>query len=293
MIVLGTGQPIQDGQVKVILKRGMVTLREVFADENGRFHFGELTEGDYDVIIESDGYQTFKHRSAMRYRLHEEDRVTARLVPTDEQASAVFVLAGSPDLPRKAIRSFEKGRASSDQGEYQDAVRHFRRAVKIAPEFAEAWNRLGDAYRILSELELAQQALLRALELAPESAQPHLNRGMLGLAQGDTLKAESHLRTAAKLDPRLAPPHFLLGVIAYQNGDSDAAAAKFQQALDLDPAAVPEASVYLASIRARQGRLAEAAALLDGFLAIYPDHAQSAQARALLEQIRSARPASD
>ena len=275
--------------MKVILKRGMVTLREVFADEHGRFHFNELTEGDYDVIIESEGYQRFEHRSAMRYRLHEEDRITARLVPTEAQAAATISPGGLPavssNVPRKALRSFEKGQASNQQGKHKEAVRHFRRAVEIAPEFSEAWNRLGNNYRILSDLELSEQALLRALELAPEAAQTHLDLGMLRLAQGDTPAAESRLRSATEIDPRLAPPHFLLGVIAYQNGDSDAAAAKFQQALELDPAAAPEASVYLASIRARQGRLAEAVVLLDEFLAGYPGHAQAAQAGKLLEQI--------
>lgn len=275
--------------MKVILKRGMVTLQEIFADEHGNFHFNELTEGNYDVIIESDGYQTFKHRSAMRYRQHEEDQFTARLIPTDGTGATL----PPPDLPKKAWRAFEKGLAANRQGKREEAVRHFRRAVNIAPEYADAWNELGDTYRVLSKLELAEEALLRALELAPESAQPHLNRGMLGLAQGDTLKAESHLSTAAKLDPRLAPPHFLLGVIAYQKGDSDAAVAKFQQAMELDTAAVPEASVYLASIHAQRGQLAEAIALLDGFLTDHPDHAQTAQAKKLLEQIQSAQSTSD
>ena len=271
--------------MKVILKRGMVTLREVFADEHGRFHFNDLTEGDYDVIIESEGFQRFEHRSAMRYRLHEEDRITARLVPTEAHAAATSSPAVSSNVPRKALRSFEKGQASNQQGKHKEAVRHFRRAVEIAPEFSEAWNRLGNNYRILSDLELSEQALLRALELAPEAAQIHLDLGMLRLAQGDTPAAESRLRSATEIDPRLAPPHFLLGVIAYQNGDSDAAAAKFQQALELDPAAAPEAGVFLANIRARQGRLAEAVVLLDEFLAGYPGHAQAAQAGKLLEQI--------
>ncbi len=268
------------------LKRGVLALQQIFADPQGDFIFDQLTEGDYEVVIESPGYETYRRRVGLRYPGHEEERFSVRLAPLKPAANPG---GARQNISPEAIKSFKRGVSASRAGKHEEAAEHYASAVSIAPDYLEAWNNLGGEYRMLQRWEKAEEALQRARALDPESAQVNLNLGMLYVAQGKTAKARNHLKEAVRREPQLGKAHLLMGVMAYQEGDMEEARRELERALAVDAEATPEAKVYLASILAAQGKFSEAAGLLEEFLQHHASHAQAGNAKRLLQKIRDFR----
>ena len=53
---------------------------------------------------------------------------------------------------------------------YNDAIEAYRQALRINPEYADAWDNLGFAYRKLNRYNDAIEAYRQALRINPEDA---------------------------------------------------------------------------------------------------------------------------
>jgi tetratricopeptide (TPR) repeat protein len=288
-VALGSGPTVPFDQVKVTLKRGNIVLEKTTPGEDGRLAFTKLTEGQYEVIIEAPGYHTFYHRANLRFPGNDIDNFSARLVALDGESGNA---AGRELIPPEALKLFDRGLRAGQNGKHDQAVRHYEKAVEIAPDYAQAWNNLGSEYRLLNRYEKAELALRRALALEPQSALARLNLGMLHMGRGEVEAARRNLEAAVEATSELAQAHLLLGLIAYQARELEAAATRFRRALELDAVASAEAKLYLGSILAAGGDLDAGAGLLEEFLRDHPGDLK-ATARALLEKIRRAKQASD
>jgi len=84
------------------------------------------------------------------------------------------------------------------------AVKHFRQAVEIKPDFGEAWNNLGQVHATNQQWDKAIQAFERALEIqtyfTPEF--PAFNLATVYKAQGEYDRAISYAEKALKFNWR-------------------------------------------------------------------------------------------
>lgn len=125
------------------------------------------------------------------------------------------------------------------------ALRHFEEAVRLHPEFAEAWASIALAHSMIADTgygdraELygrAREAAQRALELRPESAEGHAAMGMIRLVfDWDFAAAEAHLRRAVRANPELREAHQYLAWLLSAVGRHDQAIAEARLAVALDP----------------------------------------------------------
>ncbi len=89
-----------------------------------------------------------------------------------------------------------------------DPIACWRRCVKLAPDHADAWHRLGQAYYELDDRVNAERALKRAVKLDPHDAAAWNNLAVVTLpATGEEdptrlRRAERYLRRAIEEDPR-------------------------------------------------------------------------------------------
>jgi cytochrome c-type biogenesis protein CcmH/NrfG len=89
-----------------------------------------------------------------------------------------------------------------------DPIACWRRCVRLAPEHADAWHRLGEAYFQLDDRVNATRALKRAVKLAPHVPAAWNNLAILAFpAAGEddpagVRRAERFLRRAIEEDPR-------------------------------------------------------------------------------------------
>ncbi|MEZ4413168.1 MAG: protein kinase [Gemmatimonadales bacterium] len=124
------------------------------------------------------------------------------------------------------------------------ALRHVRRALEIAPDYAVAWSALADCQIIrvvrgmASPAEAgaeAHAAASRARELDPELADAWASLGFIASATGDVRGGLRLLQQAVELNPGRAFTHEMLsrGLCAFDRIDEGIAAA--MQAVELDP----------------------------------------------------------
>lgn len=89
-----------------------------------------------------------------------------------------------------------------------DPITCWRRCVKLSPQHADAWQRLGQAYYAVEDHENALRALKRSVKLDPRDAWAWNNLAVLTMpAPGEddparVRRAERYLRRAIEADPR-------------------------------------------------------------------------------------------
>lgn len=84
---------------------------------------------------------------------------------------------------------------------YQEAVDHLRDAVRMDPQFVEAWSNLGIVLSELGDLEPAAEALRHALRLAPLYADAHYNLAEILDQLGRRDEADRHWQSYLDQDP--------------------------------------------------------------------------------------------
>ena len=151
--------------------------------------------------------------------------------------------------------------AAGEPVRWELALRDFRLAARIQPDFARAHNNLGVAYARLGRDEEARQAYLAAIAADPEFAEPRQNLGNLALRAGDPEQAIRWYRAALETQADNPYLHYHYGLAQYQAGDVDGAIRAFQRAIALKHD-YREPRNLLAQAYRHQGRFEEAERVL-------------------------------
>lgn len=105
-------------------------------------------------------------------------------------------------------------------------------AIRLKPDYADAYNNLGNALQDMNELDEAVACYCKAIELAPEHALAYNNLGNVMHAQGQLDNAIGCFRKAVALKPDLRNAHHSLGALLCDRGEFDAALVSLRLALD-------------------------------------------------------------
>jgi len=101
-------------------------------------------------------------------------------------------------------------------GLYDEAARDYARAVEIAPESVDAWNRLALAYASLNRADQAIATYQRALQAQPDYYLPYIDFGRFYQRRLQFAEAEQLFRRVTVIAPGLALGHMLLGLLLQQ-----------------------------------------------------------------------------
>jgi tetratricopeptide (TPR) repeat protein len=138
--------------------------------------------------------------------------------------------------PNSALAHDLLGIALFKKGRLDDAIASLRKAVKLEPKFALAHNRLGDVLRLRGKLDEAGAHLREAITLAPAYAPARHNLGLVLQAQKKLPEAVAAFRKAIDLDPKLVGAYLDLGALLCDGlHEYDEAAAGFRKAVALAP----------------------------------------------------------
>ena len=143
------------------------------------------------------------------------------------------------------------------RGRLDAAIRQYRLALTVDPEFAGAHNNLGSALARQGSVQEARDHFQEAVRLASDFAEPHSNLAAILAAEGDVRGASEELQRALAIVPRYAEVHYNLGVLLAQQGRVSEALEQYYQAAALNPE-FAEARVGLANVLATQQRLEDA-----------------------------------
>jgi len=122
-----------------------------------------------------------------------------------------------------------------------EAVRAFRRAVDLGPNWGEAHYWLGSAQEQQGRLREAVASLEQAISLAPVDARPRIALGVCLTKLKDYTTAVGHLRQGIALKPHYAEAsaRLFLADALRQSGQIDAARAEWRLILDM-PSKYPD-----------------------------------------------------
>ena len=178
--------------------------------------------------------------------------------PAQQAAGCTAVIddgrAGDDDL---AIARFYRGGAYLDQDQFDQAIQDYSAAIRLKPDFAQAFNNRGNAY---DDAGKADQALLdydEALRLDPDFSKALSNRGLLYDARGEHARAIQDYDQALRLDPKYRGAMKNRGRARFFLGDFGGAAHDFAQAVTLGPTDA-YAVLWLDLARDRAGRASQA-----------------------------------
>lgn len=156
-------------------------------------------------------------------------------------------------------------------GRKEDAVNELKEAVRISPDYYEAWNNLSQILVELQRFPEAVEAANEAYELADDPAIPlnNLGNAYRGLGQMDKAK-ECYEEAVAERDDL---PELLsnLAIICSLEGDFDRSIKLLRRCIEVSPA-FADAYNNLGTIYLRRGQLEESAEMLQMALKIKPDY---------------------
>ena len=160
------------------------------------------------------------------------------------------------------------------QRRYEEAIRHFREALRMRPDDVKAHNNLGNAFAEQGRYRDAIRHYSEALRLDPDEREAHENLGVLLLKQGKYKEAINHFSEAARIKPDWAEPHYNLGVAEAGQGRFEEAIRHYSEAIKLKPG-FAEAHSKMADALLSLGRVESAIGHYLSAINIRPDYANA------------------
>ena len=144
---------------------------------------------------------------------------------------------GKPAIKTDGFFHFCYGAALERNGQFEQAVVQFQKALELNPDYADAYNYLGFMYADKNiKLDEATHLIERALDYEPENGAFLDSMGWVFFRQGKLDQALTYLRRAIKFirnEDAVVFDH--LGDVYLQMGNPSQAVAQYEKAAELDP----------------------------------------------------------
>ncbi len=152
---------------------------------------------------------------------------------------------------------YRYGKFYFDQGEYEEAVSHLKKATELTPEMYQGFTMLGMTYENLGQLDTALEIFWRGTIVAPNKADMHYNFAIALVRGGQLGQALPSLHRAVELDPSYAAAWMQLAEVYIGLGDYRRAELAYRRVVELSPG---DGSVLYryAELQLQIGRVAEA-----------------------------------
>jgi tetratricopeptide (TPR) repeat protein len=160
------------------------------------------------------------------------------------------------------------------KGRLDEAMDHFKKAVKIAPTYADGYYNLGNALMQIGHLGEAMELFRKVLEIQPSHIKANNNLGVALMRSGRPDEAIAYCQKAIDLNPDYAEAHYNLGAVFGMLSRLEEAVEQYRKAIQLKPD-YADAHGNLANVLAAQGRLEEAIPEYRRTLELVPDSAQA------------------
>lgn len=134
-----------------------------------------------------------------------------------------------------AVAYNAKGLESYKSGNYEDAVKSYKQAVKLKRDYAEAHYNLGDAYFQLRQYKQAIEAYKQALRYQSNLPTAYNNMGTAYYKLGEHKKAIEAYKEAIRLDPKSSSTYYNLAATYLERGNEQAALDQYKILKTVDP----------------------------------------------------------
>jgi len=225
-ICLRTGSAaVLDGSIAQIGTQYLLTLK-AFSCANGELLASTEAEGsDKSHVLDALGKAT----SEIRNKLGES-------LSTVQKFDRPLELATTSSLG--ALQAYSLGRKTMGvNNDSAAAVPFFQRAIRLDPNFAMAYARLGTCYVNVGQLSLGNESIKKAYELrerVSEREKFYIESHYYEYVTGDLEKAGRTYELWTHVYPRDSWPHANLGVIYSELGQMEKALEQFREAVRME-----------------------------------------------------------
>jgi len=137
--------------------------------------------------------------------------------------------------PNYADAYYNRGNAYLDQGNIQPAIFNYDRAIEINPNYAKAYNRRGNAYLTQGNIQSAIFNYDRALEINPDYIDAYVRRGTIYSQRGNFIQAISDFSRAIQIKPNLVEAYNNRGIAYSLQGNFIQAIFDFNKVIQIKP----------------------------------------------------------
>jgi len=130
---------------------------------------------------------------------------------------------------------YNLGKNKGQSGDYKGAIADLNQAIKIKPDYANAYNGRGVAKYNLGDKQGAIADYNQAIKIKPDYADAYHNRGLAKYNLGDKQGAIADYNQAIQLKPDYADAYNNRGVAKDDLGDNQGAITDYNQAIKIKP----------------------------------------------------------
>ncbi len=117
--------------------------------------------------------------------------------------------------------------------EYDEAIRHYDRAIEINPDYSSPYNSLGYAQRTVGSFDAAEAAFKKYVELLPEEPNPYDSYAELLMKMGRHEESIENYEKALSKDETFVASYVGIGNNQIFMGQPEAARASFEKLLEV------------------------------------------------------------
>jgi tetratricopeptide (TPR) repeat protein len=283
---------LQD-QIGITLARGRV-------DSTGRFFFGGLPSGTFNVKIITFGtnYEETVQSVSLtslptgRGRFSSDMayvdvylKLDPRLVNREKLGAPTVVFA--QDVPDEARKLYKKGASQLDDKK-DEGLESLKKAIEIFPNYYDALDRLGSELVLRKQYNEAAPFLIRAIDVNKRSYSSYYALGLASYNLKNLPAAIEALQAATVINPQSVNAQIFYGMVLRIDGSYEKAEKALLQAKNLAKAApVAEIHWQLALLYEKTARYKEAADELEHYLKINPKAPNAEQVKKLIESFRA------
>ena len=183
---------------------------------DGEFELRNIPSGDYLLLLTSLQGAVVQQEvvTVNPSTAHVEIHLTQPAKPASAPGTvSVTQLRNPPD--RKAMQAFTAAQRFSAAGSTEKAAGELEKAIRISPEFAEAYTNLAVQHIRMHRYQDAIDESLRAIRIAGPNAMMLSNLAFAQIYLGRVEEALGSARAALRLDSGAAEAHMILGSILF------------------------------------------------------------------------------
>jgi Flp pilus assembly protein TadD len=145
--------------------------------------------------------------------------------------------------PTNASMHYNLGVAYERRDEYEKARQQYEEAIKVKPEFGDAFLAIGNTFMAQRNFNDAITPLSKAVELLPQNYAAAYNLGASYSNGGMYAEAEGAFRKAVAINPSEPYVHQQLGMALLGQSKKDEGIAELKKYLELNPNAADKADI--------------------------------------------------
>jgi Tfp pilus assembly protein PilF len=130
---------------------------------------------------------------------------------------------------------YHKGMKEFKEGDFEDAIIEFKKAVAMDGKYFKAYYALGQSYEKKNMAKEAEEAYEEAVKIQPKNLAAREALGLNCFHQKKYDEAEHNLKEARTLGSKIPEVYYCLGEIEQREHSCKTAIISFRQALKLDP----------------------------------------------------------